>query len=212
MTSTLSGTIVSARERKKGRGKTSTTTTASIINLSSIESQRETIPTITRRKAMMKMLENGKREPDRSSNLRLSKSKGSQDRKSFTFGRSSKNKSTGIIPPTSIACQSSGSLDESKETNSIDGDSITSKDALPSEEKFSGQGIIFKAKLIGVDPVTGPRGDKMCQSALQRLKVSVVFMLITLHHKKTLHHYHESYRSLSNSTLRCIPNLQKKPS
>lgn len=125
------------------------------------------------------MMENGstKRDSEKSLTLRLTKSKGQQDRKSFTFGRSSKSKSTGIVPPTSIACQSSSSFEETKENNSIDGDSLTSKDALPSEEKFSGQGITFKAKLIGIDPVAGPRGDKMCQSALQRLKVTFSFIL-----------------------------------
>lgn len=175
MTCTTSGSNFGSIKGRKGRGKSVGTTR--IVNLSTVAKETISIrPTIISRKTMM-MMENGqstKRESDKSLTLKLSKSKGSHDRKSFTFGRSSKNKSTGIIPPTSIACQSSGSLDESKENNSIDGESITSKDTLPSEEKFSGQGITFKAKLIGVDPVTGPRGDKMCQSALQRLKVNDV--------------------------------------
>uniref|UniRef100_T1L0Q0 PID domain-containing protein n=1 Tax=Tetranychus urticae TaxID=32264 RepID=T1L0Q0_TETUR len=146
-------------------------------NRVSLTGKRETVPiqpTIVSRKTMM-MMENGstKRDSEKSLTLRLTKSKGSQDRKSFTFGRSSKSKSTGIVPPTSIACQSTSSFEETKENNSIDGESVASKDALPSEEKFAGQGITFKAKLIGIDPVTGPRGDKMCQSALQRLKALI---------------------------------------
>lgn len=39
------------------------------------------------------------------------------------------------------------------------------------EERFAGDGQPFKAKLIGVDPVTAPRGDKMCKNAMTRLKV-----------------------------------------
>lgn len=39
--------------------------------------------------------------------------------------------------------------------------------------RFSGQGVTFKAKLIGVDPVTGPRGDQMCKNAMTRLKAIV---------------------------------------
>lgn len=152
-------------------------------NRVSLTGKRETVPiqpTIVSRKTMM-MMENGstKRDSEKSLTLRLTKSKGSQDRKSFTFGRSSKSKSTGIVPPTSIACQSTSSFEETKENNSIDGESVASKDALPSEEKFAGQGITFKAKLIGIDPVTGPRGDKMCQSALQRLKVTTIHLVLS---------------------------------
>jgi len=46
------------------------------------------------------------------------------------------------------------------------------KDFKSSHEKFSGNGISFKGKLIGIDPVSGPSGDKMCQEAMQRLKVN----------------------------------------
>jgi len=39
--------------------------------------------------------------------------------------------------------------------------------------RFSGEGVTFKAKLIGVDPVTSPRGDQMCKNAMTRLKAIV---------------------------------------
>ena len=39
--------------------------------------------------------------------------------------------------------------------------------------KFDGDGIVFKAKLIGVDDVAEPRGDLMCQKAMQKLKADV---------------------------------------
>lgn len=51
-----------------------------------------------------------------------------------------------------------------------DGMNDTSADAAI---RFSGQGVTFKAKLIGVDPVTGPRGDQMCKNAMTRLKAIV---------------------------------------
>ncbi|XP_074604935.1 uncharacterized protein LOC141858173 isoform X1 [Brevipalpus obovatus] len=53
-------------------------------------------------------------------------------------------------------------------------ESICSEDSsLNLDDKFSGQGICYKAKLIGVDPVSGPRGDKLCHSSMQRLKALV---------------------------------------
>lgn len=56
-------------------------------------------------------------------------------------------------------------------------------------ERFRGSGISFRAKIIGVDEVPEPRGDKMCQESLQKLKAIVrstgqhkrrVFINITL--------------------------------
>lgn len=41
-------------------------------------------------------------------------------------------------------------------------------------QRFGGDGVSFKAKLIGVDPVSAPRGDKMCKNAMARLKVKVL--------------------------------------
>ncbi|XP_067677677.1 disabled homolog 1-like isoform X2 [Haliotis asinina] len=39
--------------------------------------------------------------------------------------------------------------------------------------KFEGEGLNFRAKLIGVDDVAEARGDKMCQMSMQKLKASV---------------------------------------
>ncbi|GFY59797.1 protein disabled [Trichonephila inaurata madagascariensis] len=42
-----------------------------------------------------------------------------------------------------------------------------------SPSKYEGDGVIFKAKLIGFESVPDARGDKMCQDAMQRLKSNV---------------------------------------
>ena len=42
--------------------------------------------------------------------------------------------------------------------------------------RFDPPGINFKAKLIGLEDVTDPRGDKMCQVAMAKLKAAVVAM------------------------------------
>lgn len=42
-----------------------------------------------------------------------------------------------------------------------------------SASKYEGDGVIFKAKLIGLESVSDARGDKMCQDAMQRLKLNV---------------------------------------
>lgn len=40
-------------------------------------------------------------------------------------------------------------------------------------KKFENEGVIFKAKLIGTELVIEPRGDKMCQNSIQRLKAII---------------------------------------
>lgn len=40
-------------------------------------------------------------------------------------------------------------------------------------KKFENEGITFKAKLIGGELVMEPRGDKMCQNSIQRLKAII---------------------------------------
>ena len=37
--------------------------------------------------------------------------------------------------------------------------------------KFKGTGVIFRAKVIGIEDVSESRGDKMCQDAILKLKV-----------------------------------------
>lgn len=41
-------------------------------------------------------------------------------------------------------------------------------------ERFRGAGMNFTAKLIGVLEVNEPRGERMCQSAISRLKQNVI--------------------------------------
>lgn len=38
-------------------------------------------------------------------------------------------------------------------------------------ERFDGDGINFRAKIIGIEDVFDARGNRMCQGALQKLKV-----------------------------------------
>lgn len=39
--------------------------------------------------------------------------------------------------------------------------------------RFAGEGVTFRAKLIGVLEVNAPRGDRLCQEALGELKMAV---------------------------------------
>ncbi|XP_040570002.1 protein disabled [Lepeophtheirus salmonis] len=47
------------------------------------------------------------------------------------------------------------------------------KGRMGNEQKFMGEGQTFKGKLIGVLEVQNARGDRMCQDALQELKIAV---------------------------------------
>lgn len=45
---------------------------------------------------------------------------------------------------------------------------------MPSDPtRFAGDGLTFRAKLIGVLEVNAPRGDRLCQEALSELKMAV---------------------------------------
>uniref|UniRef100_A0A671LZI1 Disabled homolog 1-like n=1 Tax=Sinocyclocheilus anshuiensis TaxID=1608454 RepID=A0A671LZI1_9TELE len=37
-------------------------------------------------------------------------------------------------------------------------------------QRFRGDGVSYKAKLIGIDEVTATRGDKLCQDSMMKLK------------------------------------------
>lgn len=39
--------------------------------------------------------------------------------------------------------------------------------------RFKGDGVRYKAKLIGLDEVTAARGDKLCQDSMMKLKVKI---------------------------------------
>src|SRR5438094_48243 len=81
--------------------------------------------------------------------------------------------------------QSNGSLTEksgssSKERHSDEKRKSSSSNEAPpipianvDPDKFMGDGIEFKGKLIGSELVPEPRGEKMCQNSLQRLKAIV---------------------------------------
>lgn len=45
--------------------------------------------------------------------------------------------------------------------------------------RFKGDGIRYKAKLIGLDEVTAARGDKLCQDSMMKLKVWKVSLFIS---------------------------------
>lgn len=95
------------------------------------------------------------------------------------FGRGSKNSSsTNSIstsngnagnPSTSIP-----NLDDTEVVGSAEDvvAGITGDQEDPSI-RFAGEGVTFKAKLIGIDPVSSPRGDAMCKNAMLRLKAIV---------------------------------------
>lgn len=40
--------------------------------------------------------------------------------------------------------------------------------------RFKGDGVRYKAKLIGLDEVTAARGDKLCQDSMMKLKVRIL--------------------------------------
>lgn len=64
---------------------------------------------------------------------------------------------------------------QSNQANSIQlGDSHSSLFLDRNEPaRFFGDGVVFKAKLIGILEVGEARGDRMCQEALQDLKVAI---------------------------------------
>lgn len=52
-------------------------------------------------------------------------------------------------------------------------DSAANNAAADKAKRFEGEGVVFKAKLIGSELVMEPRGDKMCQNSITRLKAII---------------------------------------
>ena len=94
----------------------------------------------------------------------------------FRTGKKNKdhsNSSRDLHSAFGVKKSRSSSLKQMKEMSDFD---INASSALDKEDpvlRFSGEGVTFKAKLIGVDPVTSPRGDQMCKNAMTRLKAIV---------------------------------------
>ena len=65
----------------------------------------------------------------------------------------------------------SAGASNNKGTNNDDKSSNNDKE--DKSKRFEGEGVVFKAKLIGTELVMEPRGDKMCQNSIQRLKAII---------------------------------------
>lgn len=52
-------------------------------------------------------------------------------------------------------------------------DNSAETDQKDNFKRFEDEGVVFKAKLIGSELVLEPRGDKMCQNSIQRLKAII---------------------------------------
>ncbi|CAL1298071.1 unnamed protein product [Larinioides sclopetarius] len=82
---------------------------------------------------------------------------------------------------TDIISQTPEKKEEKQKESTKDGKFAFRKMKTPKKEKpdknspskYQGDGVVFKAKLIGVESVSDARGDKMCQEAMQRLKLNV---------------------------------------
>ena len=85
--------------------------------------------------------------------------------------RSRNNKNSRDFPSSvGFKKSKSTSLKNMKEVGDFD---LSSPDKEDPIIRFSGDGVTFRAKLIGIDPVTSPRGDQMCKNAMTRLKAIV---------------------------------------
>lgn len=70
--------------------------------------------------------------------------------------------------------------------------------------RFKGDGVRYKAKLIGLDEVTAARGDKLCQDSMMKLKVRRVshflsFLCVTVLQIKNV---------FLNSSKSCLKRIQ----
>lgn len=46
--------------------------------------------------------------------------------------------------------------------------------SMDTMSRFHGEGVRYKAKLIGMDPVPDALGEKMCRDSMMKLKVAKV--------------------------------------
>lgn len=56
-------------------------------------------------------------------------------------------------------------------------------------KRFKGDGVRYKAKIIGIDEVTAARGDKLCQDSMMKLKVCVLKVVLNFVNMKNLNSY-----------------------
>lgn len=55
--------------------------------------------------------------------------------------------------------------------------------------RFKGDGVRYKAKLIGIDEVSAARGDKLCQDSMMKLKVQWNFSILQSNFSLKLHSF-----------------------
>lgn len=82
----------------------------------------------------------------------------------------SKNKESSSSTSSSTKDKISTSATKNKENQSNAANTENEQDKY---KKFEEEGVVFKAKLIGSELVMEPRGDKMCQNSIQRLKAII---------------------------------------
>lgn len=89
--------------------------------------------------------------------------------------KNNKDSSSKLTNQDSDTTKESSKGSDSKSKTNTDADKNPDAN-LTKEEKlkrFENEGVEFKAKLIGSELVMEPRGDKMCQSSIQRLKAMI---------------------------------------
>ena len=91
-------------------------------------------------------------------------------RQTKTLSSASSSKSSSILSLSRKSGKSHGMDSQVKSPDGLSPAAVASDDIAI---RFSGEGVTFKAKLIGVDPVSAPRGDQMCRAAMTRLKAIV---------------------------------------
>ena len=67
---------------------------------------------------------------------------------------------------------------------------VNPKTVIDVASRFQGDGVRFKAKLIGVDPVLEPQGEKMCLDSMMKMKVACGKTV-----QSTMPYYHTSTKA-----------------